>query len=317
MGYPFEDLDPGQFERLVVQCMRSLFGAAVQSFAPGIDGGRDARFHGTAERFPSTSSPWDGITIGQAKHTLATNAHFNDPDFSSEADYSVLSKETGRIRNLHGARELDSYILFSNRRLGGVVGPKITNDLAEATGVPKSRIFLAGCEYIDDLLIEDPTLLTRAGIDPVDGPLVVSSRDLAEVILAIAEELAPNPTSPSVPVARVSYDEKNELNAMSPEFADLLQKRYLGYANQIERFLAEPANSEHLRRYEDVVEDFEVRILAKRADHQSFDRLFDRLVEVLVKRDGVLSRNKRLVRAMLFYMYWHCDIGLSPDAASK
>jgi hypothetical protein len=98
MRYPYEDLDDSAFERIVVQCMRKLFGPGVQSFAAGPDGGRDARFQGTAERFPSAASPWSGLTVGQAKHTLAINAHYSEPDFSSTAPTSILSKEIKRLK---------------------------------------------------------------------------------------------------------------------------------------------------------------------------------------------------------------------------
>ncbi|PSK66929.1 hypothetical protein B0E53_01091 [Micromonospora sp. MH33] len=197
MGYPYEDLDDSQYERLVVQCMRVLFGDGVQSFAAGPDGGRDARFHGTATRFPSETGPWTQITVGQAKHTNATNAHFSDSDFSGTADSSVLSEEIPRIRKLVAAEEIHNYILFSNRRLGGVTAPSIINRLSEETGLQKSRIFLAGVEYMDDMLHTYPDILRRARIDPIDGPLLVSSYDLAEVILAIAEglEASPPPTT--------------------------------------------------------------------------------------------------------------------------
>jgi hypothetical protein len=46
-------------------------------------------------------------------------------------------------------------------------------------------------------------------------------------------------------------------------------------------------------------------------------------VDTLVKRDLVLRghERRRLVRVMLFYMYWHCDIGeepgKEPDAAPE
>lgn len=148
MGYPYEDLDDSQFERLVVQCMRVLFGAGVQSFATGPDGGRDARFDGTAERFPSAASPWTNVTVGQAKHTNAINAHFNDANFSGTADSSVLSEEVLRIKKLIADAELDNYVLFSNRRLGGVSGPVIVKRLAADTGLEASRIYLAGVERV-------------------------------------------------------------------------------------------------------------------------------------------------------------------------
>lgn len=316
MSYPYEDLDDKQFERLVVQCMRKLFGPGVQAFAAGRDGGRDALFVGTAERFPSTASPWEGTTVCQAKHTLGTNRHFSESSFGGTANSSVISEELPRIKKLVENEELTNYILFSNRRLGGVFGPELTARIAEEAGIAKDRVFLVGTEHLDDLLKEFPEVVALANIDPVDGPLLVSSADLAEVILAIGDELGA-PTSFAEPVDRVSFETKNAINSMTPEFADELSRRYMGRTKQIEDFLADPGNSEPLARYEAAVEDFQLKIIAKRKNHQTFDEVFNHLVEVLVSRDGVLARRPSLVRAMLFYMYWHCDIGMSVDAASK
>jgi hypothetical protein len=317
VGYPYEDLDDSQFERLVVECMRKLFGAGVQSFAPGKDGGRDALFVGVAERFPSAAAPWTGITIGQAKHTHATNGHFSDPDFSSEAKSSVLTKEAERVAKLVKAGQIGNYILFANRRAGGVTVPTLVARFAAATGLAEDRIVFVGVEYIDDLLRRHPELLELAKIDPLDGPLLVSSYELAEVILLIATELkAPLPEDDAPIMDRVSFAEKNRVSHMSPGFADLLSKRYLSLTRRIGDFLAEPANEQALRHYEAAVEDFQLKIVAKRAHYQSFDDVFNYLVDLLVKRDSVLARNVRLVRAMLFYMYWHCDIGATPDAAT-
>lgn len=297
--------------------MRTLFGSGVQSFAAGADGGRDARFQGTAERFPSAASPWIGLTVGQAKHTAAINAHFSEPAFGSDAKSSILSQEIERLKKLKEAGELDHYILFSNRRLGGVVGPKLEARVANEVGLEKQDVQFVGLERLDALVREHPELLALARIDPVDAPLLPTSQDLAEVILAIADEL--EDTADARPTKRVPYDEKNAVNQMSPEFADELSRRYLGYTQTIEEFLATPENSEVLRRYEATVEDFQLKIIAKRASYQSFDDVFNYLVDTLVKRDAVLAAQgrPRLVRVMLFYMYWHCDIGKEPDAVSK
>jgi hypothetical protein len=316
MPYPFEDLDDSQFERLVVQCARKLFGSGVQAFSTGPDGGRDALFNGTAEKFPSEASPWTGITVIQAKHTLGTNKHFSDKDFGGDANSSVISKEIPRIKKLVQDGELTNYFLASNRRLGGVVGPELTARIAEECEIPDYQVHLVGTERLSDLIDEYPEVLALAKIDPVDGPLLVSSQDLAELILAISKELGP-PETLAEPVDRISYEEKNEINSMSPEFAKELERRYLGRTQQIETFLADPANSEHVERYEAAVEDFQLKIIAKRKDHQTFDEVFNHLVETLVKRDGVLAREPSLVRAVLFFMYWHCDIGAGTDAAAN
>lgn len=315
MSYPYEDLDDSQFESLVVQCARKLFGMGVQSFAAGPDGGRDARFEGTAERFPSSTGPWTGVTIFQAKHTNAINTHYSDKVFSGDAATSVLSHEIQRVSALATAGELDNYMLFSNRRLGANAASGIKKRIASQTGIDGSFIHLAGIEYLDELLHQHPDIPKLARIDPIDGPLLVSSYEIAEVIYAVAEEMKSSlPTSDAPVVKRVSYSQKNQTNKMSASFANYLAKKYIMYTRQIEDFLANPENSEMLRYYEGAVDEFQLNIIAKRKHYQSFDELFNHLIKVLINRDGVLSRNKHLLRAMIFYMYWHCDIGESTDA---
>lgn len=318
MGYEYEDLDDSQFERLTVQMMRKLFGAGVQDFAAGRDGGRDALFNGTAERFPSTTKPWSGKTVGQAKHTNGLNAHYSDPDFSGTTASSVVTKELERIKKLVQDGDLHSYILFSNRRLGAITASDLTKRIASEAGLTEERVFLAGIEYLDQMLHEHRDLLTLARIHPLDGPLVASSHECAEVIIAIAAALEASPApEPQEPVDRVSYAEKNVLNGMTEDFAAELSRRYLVETQRIESFLADPGNAVARSLYEAAVEDFQLKIIAHRQDHQSFDHVYNHLVDLLFKRDGVLARHKRLTRALVFYMYWHCDIGKAPDVAAQ
>lgn len=318
MGYPWEDLDDAQFERVVVEIARELFGIGVQSFAAGRDGGRDARFEGKAEAFPSKKESWSGLTIIQAKHTNGVNAHFSDPNFSGAKDGSVLNQELVKIKKLVHTDELDNYFLVSNRRLGANTQEKIKKWFASETGLDSKSIFLAGVEYLDQMLHYYPHVLTRASIQPMEGPLIVSSSELAEVILAIADELKVVVDEIPAPVVdRINYEEKNRINGMSPEFANYLSRLYMSYTSKIDRFLANPANTESLELYESVVEEFQLKIIAKHDFNSPFDELFNYLIDLLIKRDGVLARHKRLTRAMVFYMYWHCDIGRTEDADSK
>lgn len=318
MSYEYEDLDDTQFERLVVQVMRKLFGLGVQDFAAGPDGGRDALFHGTAECFPSTAKPWCGKTVGQAKHTNALDAHYSDPEFGGATPSSVLSKELERVKKLVEAGDLDNYVLFSNRRLGGITATKLTKRIAAEVGLSEECVFLAGIEYLDRMLHEYRDLLSLARIDPLDGPLIASSYDFADVIIAISDALEAWTTQePQEPVDRVSYAEKNALNGMTESFAATLSDRYLLETHQIESFLADPGNSEQQGLYEASVEEFQLKIVAHRKDYQSFDRVYNYLVDLIIKRNGVLARHKRLTRALVFYMYWHCDIGETPDVATQ
>lgn len=118
--YAYEDMSDAQFERLVVQLCQRLLGASVQGFSAGPDGGRDARFEGTAEMIPSVSNPWKGKVVVQAKHTGDLNRTFNEAAFfSATGNSSIVAKEIPRIKGLRAHGELDHYMLFANRRLSG------------------------------------------------------------------------------------------------------------------------------------------------------------------------------------------------------
>ncbi|WP_119695811.1 ABC-three component system protein [Microbacterium halotolerans] len=310
MSYPFEDLHEDQFERLVVECARYLFGAGVQEFAKGPDGGRDARFHGVAERFPSTAGPWKGITVIQAKHTNALNAHFAEGSFSGAKKSSVLSEEIGRIKALVDANECDNYLLVSNRRLGGRTAPLIMQRISSGSGLAMDKISLIGVERLASLLREKREVVALAGITFPAGSLLVSSYEIAEIILAVGAGLADNQLATELGVTpRVSYSEKNRANYVSADFAQQLSDRYLSYTPAIDAFLADPMNADLKEHYDTAVEEFQFKVLAAFDEHKSFDRIFNLLVDALVRRDGILASNKKSLRALLFYMYWHCDIG--------
>lgn len=61
--FRYEELSPSQFENLIVDICRSLIGKGVRGFSEGPDGGRDARFDGMTDGFPSERDPWTGTTI--------------------------------------------------------------------------------------------------------------------------------------------------------------------------------------------------------------------------------------------------------------
>jgi hypothetical protein len=321
MKFAYEDLSDGQFEELVVLLCQRVLGISVQGFAKGPDGGRDAKFVGTAELHPSKAAPWVGTTIIQAKHTNGYNRSFSETDFFSASTLNtVIGKEIPRIKKLREAKELDHYMLFANRRLAGNAESEIRVDIASRCGIPTSSIYLCGLEQLEMWLKRFPGAAKDADIDPVDSPLIVSPDDLAEVVEALSRQkdgltaLLDDP-----PTERVTYEQKNALNNMSADYAKAQRRKYLKETTQIRAFLAAPENLELLRMYESVVDEFQLRIIAKRKDYQTFDDVMEHLVDLLFARDPVLRQHahKRLTRAVLFYMYWNCDIGEAGDAASN
>lgn len=320
MKFAYEDLSDGQFETLIVLLCQRLLGVSVQGFAKGPDGGRDAKFTGTAELHPSKAAPWVGTTIVQAKHTNGYNRNFSEPDFfSTTGQTSVLGKEIPRVRKLREVKQLDHYMLFANRRLAGNAETDIREYIASQSGLPASSIYLCGLEQLEVWLKRFPEVAREADLDPVDSPLVVSPDDLAEVVQALARQqegvvaLLDDP-----PTARVTYEQKNALNNMTVAYAKAQRQKYLKETAQIRAFLAAPENLELMRLYESVVDEFQLKIIAKRKDYQTFDEIMEYLVDLLFGRDPVLRQraHKRLTRAVLFYMYWNCDIGEVGDASA-
>lgn len=320
MKFAYEDLSDEQFEQLIVLLCQRLLGVAVQGFAKGPDGGRDAKFVGTAELHPSRAAPWAGTTIIQAKHTSSCNRNFSESDFFSVSAVStVLGKEIPRIKKLRDAKQLDHYMLFANRRLAGNAETEIRDHIASKCGVPSSSIYLCGVEQLEIWLKRFPDVANEADLDPVDSPLIVSPDALAEVVQALAQRkdgvlaLLDDPPTP-----RVTYEQKNALNNMTADYARAQQRKYLKETAQIRYFLAAPENLELMRMYESVGDEFQLKIIAKRKDYQTFDHVMEYLVDLLFNRDPVLRQpnHKRLTRAVLFYMYWNCDIGEVGDAST-
>ena len=305
MKYAHEDLSDRQFENLIVFLCQELLGIAVQGFSDGADGGRDAKFVGTAQLHPSKAAPWVGTTIIQAKHTNGYNRLFSEGDFyNPDAMTSIVGDELPRIKTLKAATQLDHYMLFANRRLAGNAESEIRSYISKECGIPESSLYLCGVEQLESWMKRFPDVPKMADLDPVDGPLIVSPDDLAEIVMALAQQSAVvRDTIVHPPTERVSYERKNVLNNMTGAYAKSLRQKFLKDTPQIQEFLAAPENTDLLRQYESVVDEFQLKIIARRKDHQTFDRLLEYLIDQLYGRDATLRqhKHKRLTRAVLFY----------------
>ena len=318
MKYAYEDLSPSQFEALVVAICQIVLGAGAQGFAAGPDGGRDAKFIGTAQMIPSEREPWRGTVIVQAKHTNGYNKTFSDADFYSEDNEdTVLGKELPRVKRLRDDGELDHYLLFSNRRLTGNGESKLRGVIATTCGVPLASLAILGVEQLELWLKRFPEAARIANVDPIDSPLIVSPDELAEVVEHLALRLGDDTGGGAPPGDRVTYARKNELNKMSAEYAREMRKRFLKETGPIQRFLAAPENEAVLARYALAVEEFQLKVIARRRDFDAFDDVLIYLIDLVLARDPILRANARLSRALIFYMYWNCDLGKSDDVETE
>ena len=313
----YHDISDDQFERVVVALGQRLFGAGLTGFSKGKDGGKDAKFQGTAECYPSSASPWKGITIIQAKHTNGINASFSDkPFFNPENGTGTLLEEVPRINKLAASGELQNYLLVSNRKLTGITEGKMKAFLSEATGIKQERLGFAGIEQLDQWFSLFPDAQNALNFRPLDRPLIVRPDELANTIEAFREAFNEIDVSgiQDLPTARTPFSEKNVLNNMSEDFAKKLCDLYLALTKKIDAFLGDPKNAAFQSTYHEAAEEYSLKVIEFQGVGETFDSVFNYLTDLLIDRSSMLKSNQRLTRAMLFYMYWTCDIGKNDDA---
>lgn len=308
MRFDYHDLFGQQFEDLVHGLCVHLLGAATQRFSKGPDGGRDARFKGTAAAFPNAAHPVTGKIIVQAKHTDNPVAKISDAAFSGTAKSSVMSEEILRISRLREGGELDHYILFTNRRGGGNAVSSLEERIVTEAGV--ESVTVLAIETLDPLLRRHPEAVEVANLQDFLAPLRVIPDQLVEVVLAIREEIGELQTLASAPgLERESFAAKNERNDLSAATAKKIVSTYMKDFGAIDEFLAAPANSGQRAMYEDAAAEFDAEFRERQQKGASMDSLLNDLVHRLRYRDADLSRNTRLTRTLIYYMYWKCDIG--------
>lgn len=312
MNYNFSDLSPTQFEDLVIHLCYELFGIGAETFAVGPDGGKDSRFEGTAEMYPSKASPWDGITVIQAKHTNLYNRKFTDSDFfSPDSDSSIINKEIEKIKKLIKDENLNNYIIFTNRKLPGTSVDIIKKHISNKTKLSTKNIGLVGIEIMENLFKRFPHVPKAVELNPYDMPLNIEPDDLAEVIMSIKAALPEIKKKVLTPnLYRTDFFKKNELNNLGNDYANVILKK-MGDFYEIEDFLSMPENDEYQQKYMETVDELNAKICIYKRENHYFDDVIEKTIELIICRDSDCKKNKALTRAMVYYMYYKCDIGES------
>ena len=302
MKYPLENLPSDkEFEDLVALICERILGIGTIVFSFGKDGGKDAKFIGTANKFPSETSPWKGKIIIQAKHTLRPNASCSDSDFKT-----ILKKEViPSIKKLSDNKEIDYYLLFTNRKLSGIQDRKI-EDLLDAEKLVENRVI--GSERIDLWLKKYPEMAKTLNLNRLLLPLEFDETDLKDIVEAFSKLDIKKGDLPDIPGDR-DIDRKNEINKLSKAYFDEVIKRNMPYFEQIQQFLSNPINKEILQKYENIIDDINEEITIHREEYDEFEIILNHLYKLIIGRFPELNDRRSLVRAFMHYMYYTCDIG--------
>jgi hypothetical protein len=175
-------------------------------------------------------------------------------------------------------------------------------------------VYIAGVEVIDDLLVRYSDIPKRHYLELLTAPLLITRDNLAEVIESMRVAIGTTGEEPiDEPVKRTLLKRKNELNGIREEDIAPLRKRYLKDTSTIADFLSSPVNAELLDKYNEAVEELNIRLPSLIALHGGFMPAWHAITDIMMNHDETLRRNNRLVHAVQFYMYWNCDFGRSDE----
>lgn len=306
--YPIHELTATEFEQLVTLICRNIMGVGITSFAPGPDGGKDARFEGTANAFPSEAAPASGKFIIQAKHTSKPQASCSDNDFEN----TIVGKEIKAIKRQYEAGQCTHYLLFTNRMKTGGAEVRIPARITGDTGV--QNVWLRSTEDIERELSLHPEIVEAAGLNKFRAPIQFSPEDIRDVIVALHEHREAISSTFDSQHDFTSYpglERKNEINGLSPAYNKYICDDSMKNFPAIRVFLENHRNQSFADQYHAVADDLKGQIIAHRDRFDKFDDVLEGIAVLVRERSPELqAAPKRLmIKKLVHYMYVNCDIG--------
>lgn len=303
--YHLHELSTQEFQALVVHICQKVLGIGTINFSEGPDGGKDGKFEGTSNQYPSAASPWSGKFIIQAKKKNNPNASCSDAEFKTQ----VLDKEIPKIKKLKQNGEIDNYLIFTNRKLTAGAEQEHKDYLEEKLGLSNIAIF--GVEVITIWLDANPAIAKACNLDRFRDPLRIHSDDIKDVIIAFyndREQVATEFDS-KYSFDYVSLEKKNELNKLSEEYFKYIRENSESSFNAITVFLKKPINKKYADYYYNTIDELKGKIITKRKEFAKFEEIFDHLYDTILDRHSELRESRTLINVFLHYMYCNCDIG--------
>lgn len=304
--FPLHELDDAEFEDLVTLICREILGAGVTDFAEGKDGGKDAKFVGMANCFPSRTAPASGKFIIQAKHT-SFPASCSDSQFKTQ-----LRKEFPKILKQFKEGTLTHYLLFTNRRKSGGAEEEIPKMITKATGV--ENVWLRGLEDIERELLNHPSIVSAIELDKLRLPIQFTSEDIRDVIIVLHKHKDSIESSFDSQYDFQDYPglkKKNQINNLSDSYDKYIRDDSMKEFPFIKAFLENPRNVEYTEQYHAVADELKGQIILHKARFSNFDTALEQVFVLVHQRSPELqpASKRKLSKTMVHYMYVNCDIG--------
>jgi hypothetical protein len=315
MDYRLENINDTDFERMVNTICQKILGTGAIEFSSGKDGGRDGKFTGTAQNYPSTKDSWTGKFIIQAKHTENYGASCSDKDFEKIVDDEIV-----KIKKLKENGEINNYLLFTNRKYSGIKGEQLVNKIIAETGIENCAII--GKETINNqYLNSNKEIVKQFRLDLSHIQFDFSDEEIKDIILAFKSQLPEIKTEIKDEVDKLKQDfilmdkrEKNNKNRLSEEyFNEFIVGDSLMDFDKIEKFLYNPLNERLKDYYFDTAYELNQLISLRRDDFNLFEEIFVFIYRLICDGSTPLKGSKRHVMVFLHYMYYECLIGKKTD----
>lgn len=308
MDYRLENLSDDDFEELVNTLCQKKLGTGVVNFSKGRDGGRDGRFQGIANEYPSKVKPWKGRFIIQAKHTEDYNASCSDKPFHGN-DSSIVNKEVIKLNKLLKSGEvIDNYLIFTNRK-ETESRENAVKYIKEKTGI--ANVDIIGKATIHRWLSQNRDIVKLFELDKFTMPIEFYDKDIREVIVIFHNTLPKISKLDYPTLDRPNIEIKNEINNLDKQYFEYVLKNDLNrYRNQILNFLENPINSEYAQYYEETAMELKRVIETNREHFDDFKKVFDFLTKYLTDKEPIkLKKYRNTIPAFFHFMYYQCDIG--------
>lgn len=309
--YPLHELNDEEFEDLVTRICRKILGVGTTSFEKGRDGGKDAKFVGIANCFPSVTAPLKGNVVIQAKHTTDPTKSCSDNDFESNKT-SILNEEIPKLKKQVDEEGVSHYLLFTNRKKTGGAETSIPGKIKSDTGV--TQAWLLGNKDINDFLLDYPEIANDVGLNKLRSPILFTPNDIREVVSEffkqkglIAQTFDSKHDFQNYP----GIEKKNALNNLSSRYFVYIQTDSLPWFTQIESFLKNPRNAIFADQYHAVADELKGQLIVHRDSFTTFDEALEHVYQLIHERSHELRlpSHRRLVKIFVHYMYCDCDIG--------
>ena len=310
MDYRLENLSEDDFEKLVNMLCQKALGIGIVSFSKGKDGGRDGRFEGTGNNYPSNTAPWLGKFIIQSKHVSSYLASCSDKGFYGNKT-SVINEELAKIKSLKNNGAIDNYLLFTNRKETASREDTIEYIKAQ-TGLV--NVDIIGKETIHNWLDQYQDIAKFFCIGNYARPLELTENDIKDVIIAFKEQFPLIKTAIIITQQKITAilkEEKNQLNNLTQSYYNNeIKNKTLEYFTLIDDFLGDIRNIKYQSIYLDFASELSNKIAIKRSEFDKFEEVFVRLYDAIFTENKIiLNQDRRFIWIFLHHLYFNCHIG--------